>query len=148
MEEHTKRLFEFGPFRVDPVERVLLREGQSVALTSKLFDILLLLVENNGCVVEKERLMSEVWPGTFVEEGNLTQNISLLRKVLKDDGHQYIQTVQRRGYRFFGHVHEVVHERELIIEEHSRSRVIVEEHHTDTPEIQRSSAAIVRTGSS
>jgi DNA-binding winged helix-turn-helix (wHTH) protein/TolB-like protein/tetratricopeptide (TPR) repeat protein len=145
MEEHAKRLFEFGSFRVDPVERVLLRGSESVALTSKLFDILLLLVENNGRVVEKERLMREVWPGTFVEEGNLTQNISLLRKVLKDDGHQYIQTVPRRGYRFVGHIHEVVAERELIIEEHSRSRVIVEEHHTDAPEIHQSSAAIVRT---
>jgi DNA-binding winged helix-turn-helix (wHTH) protein/TolB-like protein/Tfp pilus assembly protein PilF len=145
MEEHGNRLFDFGPFRVDPVERVLLRGGESVALTSKLFDILLLLVENNGRVVEKERLMSEVWPGTFVEEGNLTQNISLLRKVLSDGGHQYIQTVPRRGYRFVGHVHEVVDERELIIEEHLRSQLIVEEHHTDTPAIHQSSAAIVRT---
>ena len=105
MEEHTKRCFEFGPFRVDPAERVLLREGESVALTSKLFDILLLLVENSGRVVEKDRLMNEVWPNTFVEEGNLTQNISVLRKALKDDGHQYIQTVPRRGYRFVGNVH-------------------------------------------
>jgi DNA-binding winged helix-turn-helix (wHTH) protein len=60
MEEHGKRFFDFGPLRVDPVERVLLRGGESVALTSKLFDILLLLVENHGRVVEKERLMSEV----------------------------------------------------------------------------------------
>ncbi len=81
---------------------MLLREGESVALTSKLFDILLLLVENNGRVLEKERLMREVWPGTFVKEGNLTQNIPLLGKALTDDGHQYIQTVPRRGYRFVG----------------------------------------------
>jgi len=148
MEEHGKRLFEFGPFRVDPVERVLLREGESVALTSKLFDILLLLVENNGHVVDKERLMREVWPDTYVEEGNLTQNVSVLRKALKDDGHQYIQTVPRRGYRFVGHVHELVDELELIIEEHSRSRVVVEEHHPDTPESHQSAAAIVPTGSS
>ena len=148
MEKHAKRLFEFGPFRVDPVERVLLREGESVALTSKLFDILLLLVENNGHVVHKERLMKEVWPDTFVEEANLTQNVSVLRKALKDDGHQYIQTVPRRGYRFVGHVYELVDERELIIEEHSRSRVVVEEHHTDTPEPHQSAAAIVLAGSS
>src|SRR5260370_127164 len=133
MEEHAKRCFEFGPFRVDPVERVLLREGEFVALTSKLFDLLFLLVENNGRVVEKDRLMSEVWPDTFVEEGNLTQNISVLRKALKDDGHQYIQTVPRRGYRFVGHVHEVFDESELIIEEHSLARVIVEEEKTDVP---------------
>src|SRR5712692_5028951 len=108
MEEHAKRLFEFGPFRVDPVERVLLCEGESVALTSKLFDILLLLVENNGHVVDKERLMKEVWPDTFVEEGNLTQNVSLLRKALgeKPGGPQFIETVARRGYRFVAAVSE------------------------------------------
>lgn len=131
MEESARRCFEFGPFRVDPVERVLLREGESVALTSKLFDILLLLVENDGRVVEKDRLMREVWPNTFVEEGNLTQNISLLRKALRDDGHQYIQTVPRRGYRFVGHVHGVVDESELIIEEHSLARVVMEEQKID-----------------
>ena len=133
IEEQTRRFFEFGPFRIDPVERVLWREGECMALTSKLFDILLLLVQNKGRVVDKERLMNEVWPGTFVEEGNLTQNISVLRKALKDDGHQYIQTVPRRGYRFVGHVQEVVDESELIIEEHSLARVIVEEQNTDVP---------------
>lgn len=143
MEEHFSRRFEFGPFRIDAVERVLWREGECVPLTSKLFDILLLLVENNGHVVEKERLMQEVWPATFVEEGNLTQNISVLRKFLKDDRHQYIQTVPRRGYRFAGKVREVLDDGgDLIIESHSRSRVIVEEHVTDLPE---PSNAIVKT---
>jgi len=139
MEEHAKRCFEFGPFRVDPVERVLLREGEFVALTSKLFDLLLLLVENSGRVVEKDRLMSEVWPDTFVEEGNLTQNISVLRKALKDDGHQYIQTVPRRGYRFVGHVRGVVDESDLIIEEHSVARVVVDEQRPDLPAVKPSS---------
>ena len=96
--------YQFGQFRVDVVERVLLRDGEPVALTPKLFDILLLLVESNGHVVEKDRLMKEIWPDTFVEEGNLTQNISMLRKVLSDDSHQYIQTLPRRGYRFVGYV--------------------------------------------
>ena len=63
-----KHSYNFGDFRVDSVERVLLRQGEPVALTPKLFDILLLLVENNGHVVEKDRLMNEIWPGTFVEE--------------------------------------------------------------------------------
>src|SRR5215831_3184432 len=125
IEEHARRFLEFGPFRIDPVERLLWRQGESVALTSKLFDILLLLIENNGRVVEKERLMSAIWPGTFVEEGNLTQSISLLRKTLQGDGHQYIQTVPRRGYRFVGHVRETLDDSELIIEEHSLARVIV-----------------------
>src|SRR6185369_9880918 len=78
------------------------REGEVVPLTPKVFDILLTLVENSGQVVSKEDLMKRVWPSTFVEEGNLTQNISLLRKALGETpgGVQFIETVPRRGYRF------------------------------------------------
>ena len=123
-------LYKFGPFRVDPVERVLLREGQPVSLTAKVFDILLLLVESNGHVVAKERFMREIWPETIVEEGNLTQNISVLRKILRRgfDGHECIQTVAGRGYRFVGGVDQVFDDRdELIIEEHALSRIVVQE---------------------
>ena len=133
MSRQAKDFYEFGEFTIDSVERVLLREGEPVPLTSKVFDLLLLLVENNGHVVEKEKLMKEIWPDTFVEEGNLTQNISLLRKVLSDERHRYIQTIPRRGYRFVGHVHEVSDESELIIEEHSVARVVVEEQRTNVP---------------
>jgi DNA-binding winged helix-turn-helix (wHTH) protein/TolB-like protein/Tfp pilus assembly protein PilF len=143
MSEQAKDFYEFGDFRINAVERVLLREGELVALTPKVFDILLLLVENNGHVVEKEKLMNEIWPGTFVEEGNLTQNISVLRKVLANDasGHQYIQTIPRRGYRFVGSVREIFDDSsDLIVEEHSRSRVVIEEHHTDASEINQSAA--------
>src|SRR5882724_3264514 len=130
-----KHSYNFGDFRVDSVERVLLRQGEPVALTQKLFDILLLLVENNGHVVEKDRLMNEIWPGTFVEEGNLTQNISVLRKALGDGarGHQYIQTVPRRGYRFVGRVDQILGDDgdELAIEEHSFSHIIVDMHEND-----------------
>lgn len=135
MGEQASRRFEFGPFRLDAVERSLWRAGEPVPLTSKLFDILFVLVENNGHVVEKERLMHEVWPATFVEEGNLTQNISVLRKLLKDERHQFIQTVPRRGYRFVGQVHELLdHDDELVIESQTRSHVIVDEHETDPSE--------------
>ncbi|HEU4391107.1 MAG TPA: tetratricopeptide repeat protein, partial [Blastocatellia bacterium] len=91
------------------VERKLSRAATTVPLTPKVFDILLLLVENNGQIVEKDRLMQEVWPDTFVEEGNLTQNISTLRKALREQegGHQFIQTVSKRGYRFVGDVKEL-----------------------------------------
>src|SRR6185369_3694071 len=84
------------------------REGEVVPLTPKVFDILLALVENSGQVVSKEDLMKRVWPSTFVEEGNLTQNISLLRKALGEStgGVQFIETVPRRGYRFVGDVSE------------------------------------------
>ncbi len=142
MRGQAKDSYEFGDFRIDSVERVLVRAGELVPLTPKVFDLLLLLVENNGHVIEKEKLMNEIWPGTFVEEGNLTQNVSVLRKILGDsDGHQYIQTIPRRGYRFVGHVHEVVDEHELIIEERSVARIIVEQHQTDTPAL---STTIVR----
>ncbi len=146
MRGQAKDSYEFGDFRIDSVERVLLRADEPVPLTPKVFDLLLLLVENNGHVIEKEKLMNEIWPGTFVEEGNLTQNISVLRKVLSAgaDGHEFIQTIPRRGYRFVGHVHEGLDEHELIIEERSVARVIVEEHQTDTPP---PSTAIVRPAS-
>jgi len=131
--------YSFGDFRIDAVERVLMRKGELVPLTPKVFDLLLLLVENHGHVVEKERLMKEVWPDAFVEEGNLTQNISVLRKALGNsiNGNQYIQTIPRRGYRFVGSVSIADgSNEELVVEELSRARIIVDEsdHHTKLPD--------------
>ena len=102
------RSYEFGRFRVDASERTLLRDGREVALTQKAFDVLLALVERSGRVVGKDELMQRVWPDQFVEEGNLTQNVYTLRKILgeTEGGDQYIQTVPRRGYRFAGVVRE------------------------------------------
>ena len=125
MSNPTTRFFEFGSFKIDTVERVLLRNDQPVILTQKVFDLLLLLVRNGGHIVGKQDLMREIWPDTCVEEGNLTQNISVLRKALADDGHQYIQTVPRRGYRFVGKVNELVDE--TIVEEHTFAHLVVEE---------------------
>ena len=96
---------EFGDFRIDTVQRVLTQHGELVPLTPKVFDLLLMLIENHGQVVEKRRLLDEVWPDTFVEESNLTQNISVLRKALGSK--LYIQTIPRRGYRFVGHIRSV-----------------------------------------
>jgi DNA-binding winged helix-turn-helix (wHTH) protein/TolB-like protein len=102
MGDESKHFYEFGRFRLDTAQRLLLRDQEIVALTPKVFDMLLTLVESSGEVVSKDSLMKKVWPDTFVEEGNLTQNISLLRKALGggQNGHQYIETVARRGYRF------------------------------------------------
>jgi len=102
MAEHTTDFYEFGRFRLKSDERVLLREEELVPLTPKAFDILLALLENDGRIVRKDDLMKKVWPHTFVEEGNLTQNVSLLRKALGEsaNGPQFIETVPRRGYRF------------------------------------------------
>ena len=100
-------MFEFGEFRIDPRRRTLShRAGQLIALTPKHFDTLLYLVENAGEVLEKDRLLSAIWPGVIVEENNLSQAISQLRRILEDDGaeHRYILTVPRRGYRFVAEV--------------------------------------------
>ena len=101
-----KRFYEFGPFRMDPVKRLLLRDGEPVSLTPKAFEILLALVENRGEVLVKEELIQSIWPDTVVEEGNLNRNISTLRKVLGEspNDHRYIVTVPGRGYRFVADV--------------------------------------------
>ncbi len=109
MAEHTTDFYEFGRFRLKSDERVLLREEELVPLTPKAFDILLALLENDGRIVRKDDLMKKVWPHTFVEEGNLTQNVSLLRKALGEsaNGPQFIETVPRRGYRFVAPVSKI-----------------------------------------
>ena len=108
MGQEENRSYDFGRFRLKMAERVLLREGEPVPLTPKVFDILITLVENSGRVVEKDDLMKKVWPSTYVEEGNLTQNVSLLRKALGESagGAQFIETVPRRGYRFVAPISE------------------------------------------
>ncbi|HEY0432059.1 MAG TPA: winged helix-turn-helix domain-containing protein, partial [Pyrinomonadaceae bacterium] len=109
MSEQTSESYEFGRFRVKSDERVLLRGHDLVSLTPKAFDILLTLLESDGRIVPKDDLMKRVWPNTFVEEGNLTQNVSLLRKALGEsaNGPQFIETVPRRGYRFVAAVNRI-----------------------------------------
>ena len=95
--------YTFGPFVVDTREGVLLREGRPVQLTPKAFVTLVALVERSGHCLSKEELMQRVWPDSFVEENNLSQNISQLRRALQAEGEdaaRYIETVPRRGYRF------------------------------------------------
>jgi len=101
-----QRVYEFGPFRIDTMKRVLWRDGEQVQLTSKSLDTLLVLVERRGEVVSKDDLMKALWPDTVVEENNLTQQISMLRKVLgeKVGEHRYLVTVPGRGYLFVADV--------------------------------------------
>lgn len=98
--------YRFGEFTVDVGQKVLLREDKPLPLPPKLFDTLLILVENSGRIVQKEELISRIWPNTFVEEANLTSNIQQLRKSLGDDARRprYIETVAKRGYRFIAPV--------------------------------------------
>jgi Tol biopolymer transport system component/DNA-binding winged helix-turn-helix (wHTH) protein len=96
-----RSIYEFGPFRLDVAEQQLLRDGRVLPLTPKVFDVLRVLVQNSGRLVEKERLLADVWPGSFVEEGALSRSVSILRKTLGDNGSkEYIETVPKRGYRF------------------------------------------------
>src|ERR1041384_2688708 len=90
------RFYEFDQFRLDAKQRILWRDGQMLVLPPKVFDTLHSLVRRRGEIVEREELLSEVWGQTFVEEGNLSVNISHLRKVL---GKDLIETIPRRGYR-------------------------------------------------
>jgi len=104
----TPQLYEFGPFRLEPSERKLLRGNKIVVLTPKAFDTLVLLVRNNGHLLQKDELITMLWPDSFVEEGSLSNNIFLLRKALGEDP-AYIETVPRRGYRFVGAVRQLPH---------------------------------------
>lgn len=129
MRKPVRHLYEFGPFQLDVVNSRLLREGEVVALKPKVFDTLLVLVENGGTVMSKEDLMERLWPETIVEENNLTQNISALRKILSDSDQPYIETIPKRGYRFVVEVREVREEAddELILQRHTSAHIVIEQ---------------------
>lgn len=91
---------EFGPFRYDPEQKLLFRRGTVVALTPKVANMLQVLLEHRGSVVEKSELLQLVWPDTHVEEIALARTISTLRRVLGDDGEAFVETIPKRGYRF------------------------------------------------
>src|ERR671926_346035 len=106
MTPSARQVYEFGPFRLDAAKGVLWRGEQAVSLTPRLIEMLLALVENRERVIEKDELMSRLWPDTIVEEANLTVNVSALRKALGQRGNEnrYIVTVPGRGYRFVAEV--------------------------------------------
>jgi DNA-binding winged helix-turn-helix (wHTH) protein/Tfp pilus assembly protein PilF len=106
MKNNTDCIYEFGPFSLIVEERQLLVDGKQVPLTPKALDILIMLIQNSGRVLEKKEIMDQIWPDTFVEEANLAQNIFTIRKALGENikGIQYIETIPRRGYRFIASV--------------------------------------------
>jgi eukaryotic-like serine/threonine-protein kinase len=139
--------WEFGSFRLHTSQRLLFRDGELVPLSRKAIDILLILVESHGQLIEKDDLMRRVWPDSFVEESNLAVHISQLRKTLGEGGGDYrIETIPRRGYRFIGAV-----EREAASQEpsapvinapvsnlESESGLLATESHTVEDQIQKS----------
>jgi len=125
----SKAIYRFGQFEINSGDGFLLRGGEIVALTPKIFEMLLLLVQNNGRMLSKDEIMETVWADSFVEETNLTSNISRLRKILHAGGEQFIETFPKRGYRFRGEVEELTGETEIILKRRVTKRVrrIVEE---------------------
>jgi len=108
MSTPTKTIYEFGPFRIDMERYLLLRDDQSIALSPKVFETLLFLVQHTGQSIKKDEIINSIWPDTFVEESNLAQNIFLLRKALGEEKneHRYIVTIPGLGYRFVAPVKE------------------------------------------
>src|SRR6201981_964549 len=110
MQASPAHLYEFGDFRLDTAKRLLQRlDGATVPLTPRVFETLLYLVEHHDTVLDKERLMEAVWPDSIVEENNLSQNISTLRRIFGETpgSHSYIVTVPGRGYRFVAEVNDL-----------------------------------------
>src|ERR1043166_8004836 len=106
--DDLKHVYEFGLFRLDPHKRLLLRENEPVSLTPKVIETLIVLVENRNRVVSKDELMKALWPDSFVEESNLSQNIFVLRKALGDSQERrFILTVSGKGYQFVASVEEI-----------------------------------------
>ena len=108
MTASSKGFYEFGPFRIDLERYLLLRDGEPISLSPKVFETLLFLVQNRGRVGKKDEIINSVWPDTFVEESNLAQNVFLLRKALGEEKneHRYIVTIPGVGYRFVAPVRE------------------------------------------
>src|SRR6202040_3052985 len=134
----TKNLYQFGPFELDPAERLLVFNRRAVPVTPKAFDMLVFLVERSGHLCQKDELMKALWPDSFVEEGNLAVTVSLLRKVLGDDrGHQrYIETVSKSGYRFVANVNQIekmTSSPEPCLEIQDGNPQTVEAHHSRRP---------------
>jgi DNA-binding winged helix-turn-helix (wHTH) protein/TolB-like protein/Flp pilus assembly protein TadD len=127
MVRQHKVLYDFGVFRLDPVERLLLCNGEAVPLTPRNFDTLLLLVENSGHMLRKDELIEKLWPDSFVGENSLAQNISALRRALDEGsgGQQYIETLPRLGYRFTAAVTKVEQEAMDGVREHPTKRDVV-----------------------
>jgi len=129
-----KTLYEFGPFRLDPTKRRLLRDGAPVTIQPKALELLLALIERRQQVLGKDELMNLLWPDAIVEESNLTVSMSVLRKALGEQAqeHRYIVTVPGRGYRFVAEVRPVLRdaaegEAELIVQKSAKVSLVEEE---------------------
>lgn len=134
--ENKRFIYQFGKFALDPQEKTLFVEGVPLHLPAKEFETLLLLVENNGRALSKDEMISAIWQEEFVEENNLTKQISGLRKIFDSNGEKFIETLPKHGYRFSARVNQIVQPiEETILEKRTLKRVTVrvEEDIDDTP---------------
>ena len=129
-EPQIKEFYDFGSFRLEVKKHRLWRGEELVALTPKEFELLLILVENSGRVMEKDELHEMIWKDTFVEDGTLTRNISWLRQKLgagNVTGQKFIETCPKRGYRFLPEVTKSSGEGMLVVDEQTLTRIRIEE---------------------
>ncbi|MCY7345325.1 MAG: winged helix-turn-helix domain-containing protein [Pyrinomonadaceae bacterium] len=138
MIETAEQIYSFADFQVDAKKRRLSKDGQTIALNPKAFDLLLALIENRGQIVRKEELLEKVWANQFVEENNLTVHVSALRKIFgeKKGEHRFIVTVPGKGYRFVGELNDDSNG-EIIIENHKIERITINEEIQVPPEISK-----------
>jgi DNA-binding winged helix-turn-helix (wHTH) protein/TolB-like protein/Flp pilus assembly protein TadD len=134
MQAASAHLYEFGDFRLDTAKRLLRQlDGTIVPLTPRVFETLLYMVEHRGIVLDKERLMDAVWPDSIVEENNLSQNISTLRRIFGETpgSHSYIVTVPGRGYRFVAEVRKQTDNGSATVEAEQATRPTSPENRTE-----------------
>jgi TolB-like protein/DNA-binding winged helix-turn-helix (wHTH) protein/Flp pilus assembly protein TadD len=154
MSEEIKELYDFGPFRLDASRRLVSRGDQALPLTSKTFETLLVLVRNHDRVMAKQELMEALWPDSFVEEVNLAQSVSALRKALGETPGEnlYIATIPGKGYRFVAQVHEVKSAKRgiddaIVVERHTHARVVIrEEREEESGHLVRENLALPPAG--
>ena len=128
MEDFDGKIYGFDRFQLDAGERLLFDGVKTVPLAPKVFDTLLLLVENAGRILSKERMLKEIWEGSFVEENNLAQNISYLRRILGENREKkFIETVPKFGYRFVVPVAPIEPDTETVTFERTQARVFIRE---------------------
>ena len=141
MSHQPKPIYEFGQYLLDAAERLLSLDDKVISLQPKVFDLLLVLVERHGRLLEKDELMKAVWPDSIVEEVNLANNISILRKTLGANGQPFIETVPKRGYHFVAEVRKIESDG---LDQTAHSSIALEEKRENTEEASARFADLLR----
>src|SRR5215204_5370384 len=140
MENFSQKIYGFDRFQLDAGERLLSDGVKTIPLAPKVFDTLLLLVENGGRILSKERMMKEIWEDSYVEENNLAQNISYLRRILGETkDKKFIETVPKFGYRFVTPVAPVAPDTETVTYERTQARLFIREIVSEEEEVEKGS---------